>query len=70
VLVCRHSGSSDSLTPHAEEQYKFSSAIKSDFLVHETPTGEFTLEDFEKELKKATEGCECFIVMTVKRFLH
>ncbi|CAI2197089.1 14813_t:CDS:2, partial [Funneliformis geosporum] len=36
----------------------------------ETPTGEFTLEDFEKELKKAPEGCECFIVMTVKRFLH
>jgi hypothetical protein len=31
-------------------------AIESGFPVHETPTGEFTLEDFEKELKKATEG--------------
>ncbi len=70
VLVHRRSGSSDSLTPHAEEQYKFSSAIESGFPVYETSTEEFTLEDFEKELKKATEGCECFIVMTVKRFLH
>ncbi len=70
VLVRRRSNSSDSLTPHAEEQYKFSSAIESGFPVHETSVGEFTLDDFKKELKKATEGCECFIVMTVKRFSH
>ncbi|CAG8701876.1 13478_t:CDS:2, partial [Funneliformis mosseae] len=70
VFVRSRSGSSDSLKPHAEEQYKFSSAIESGFPVHKIPTGEFTLEDFKKELKKATEGCECFIVITVKRFLH
>ncbi|EXX58380.1 hypothetical protein RirG_198550 [Rhizophagus irregularis DAOM 197198w] len=51
-----------------EEQYKFSSAIESGFPVHETTTGKFTLEDFENELEKATKGCECFVVMTVKRF--
>ncbi|CAG8664413.1 3653_t:CDS:2 [Funneliformis caledonium] len=70
MFVRSRSGSSDSLTSHAEEQYKFSSAIESGFPVHKIPTGEFTLEDFKKELKKATEGCECFIVITVKRFLH
>ncbi|CAB5217089.1 hypothetical protein GLOIN_2v1525970 [Rhizophagus irregularis DAOM 181602=DAOM 197198] len=64
----KRSGLSDSLTPHAEEQYKFSSAIESGFPVHETTTGKFTLEDFENELEKATKGCECFVVMTVKRF--
>jgi len=69
-LVRRRSGTSDSLTPHAEEQYKFSSAIESGLPVHETSTGEFTLEDFKRELGKATVGCECFIVVTVKRFLH
>ncbi|RGB35849.1 hypothetical protein C1646_742029 [Rhizophagus diaphanus] len=37
VLVRRCSGSSDSLTPHAEEQYKFSSVTESGFPVHETP---------------------------------
>ncbi|CAG8503084.1 4782_t:CDS:2 [Funneliformis caledonium] len=70
VLVRRRIGSSDSLTPHADEQYKFSSAIETGFPVLEIPKGEFTLEDFNKELKKATEGCECFIVITVKQFLH
>ncbi|CAI2180629.1 7842_t:CDS:2 [Funneliformis geosporum] len=67
VLVCRHSGSSDSLTPHAEEQYKFSSAIESDFPVHETLTGEFTLEDFKKELEKATPALESYWQYSRKR---
>ena|SRR5581483_105352 len=32
--------------------------------------GEFILNNFKKELNKATKGYECFIVMTVKWFLH
>jgi hypothetical protein len=68
VLVHRRSLSFDSLTPHAEEQYKFSSTVESDLSVHKTPTGVFTLVDFKKELEKATDGCERFIVMTVKEF--
>ncbi|CAI2179710.1 15464_t:CDS:2 [Funneliformis geosporum] len=45
--------------------YKFSSATESGVPVHKP----FTLEEFKKELKKATKGCECFIVMTIKNFL-
>ncbi|CAI2173465.1 14310_t:CDS:2 [Funneliformis geosporum] len=48
-----------------QEQYKFSSATESGVPVHKP----FTLEEFKKELKKATKGCECFIVMTIKNFL-
>ncbi|GBC07617.1 hypothetical protein RclHR1_07580005 [Rhizophagus clarus] len=53
ILVHRRSLSFSSLTPHAEEQYKFSSAVESGLPVHKTPTGVFLLVDFKKELEKA-----------------
>ncbi|CAG8575010.1 3325_t:CDS:2, partial [Ambispora gerdemannii] len=69
VMTRKRSKSADALTPHADEQYKFSAAIASGHPVHKTSTGDVDLKEFKTELEKA-KGCECFVLLTIKRFLH
>ncbi|CAG8486380.1 23024_t:CDS:2 [Cetraspora pellucida] len=69
VMTQKRGKSADALTPHGDEQYKFSAVIASGHSVHKTSIGEIDLEEFKTELEKAY-GCECFVLITIKRFLH
>lgn len=68
MLTRRRCESADALTPHGDEQYKFSEAIQSGFPVHNDPNvGVYKLSSFKDELKKA-KGCNNFFLLIPKNF--
>ncbi|GES77290.1 hypothetical protein GLOIN_2v1525970 [Rhizophagus clarus] len=61
--------SADALTPHGDEQYKFSLPLVSRQQVYTNSTGEIDIDILIKEEKKARDtGCERFILISPKTF--
>ena len=67
ILVARRTKSADALTPHGDEQYKFSLALESGQPVHTNSTGKISIKLLIQEKKKAEDtGGERFILISPK----
>ncbi|CAI2188724.1 15931_t:CDS:2 [Funneliformis geosporum] len=69
IKLRRRISSADAILPHADEQYKYSEALESGYLVHKDKTGELSIDTVGKEVKKANAtGAERLVIVTPKRF--
>uniref|UniRef100_U9TT51 Uncharacterized protein n=1 Tax=Rhizophagus irregularis (strain DAOM 181602 / DAOM 197198 / MUCL 43194) TaxID=747089 RepID=U9TT51_RHIID len=69
VLIARRTHSVDALTPHGDEQYKYSLALESGHPIHTNSTGEIDINILKNEAKKTLRGCERFILISPKTFI-
>jgi len=69
ILVARRTSSADALTPHGDEQYKYSLALESGQPVHTGSKGTIDIDILIKEEKKAKNtGGNRFILISPKTF--
>ncbi|CAJ0756021.1 14618_t:CDS:2 [Entrophospora sp. SA101] len=69
IKIRRRCHSADAILSHADEQYKYSEALESGYLVHEDGLGEIDANDVKKEeVKTHATGAERLVIVTPKRF--
>ncbi|RIA96857.1 hypothetical protein C1645_871831 [Glomus cerebriforme] len=69
IKLRKRISSANAILPHADEQYKCSEALKSEYRVHNEKTGELSIDTVKKEVEKANAtGAERFVIVTPKRF--
>nr|CAG8437433.1 12308_t:CDS:2 [Entrophospora candida] len=69
IKIRRRCHSADAILSHADEQYKYSEALESGYLVHEDILGEIDANDVKKEeVKTHATGAERLVIVTPKRF--